>query len=231
MPSASAAPDTIHAGMTAADYERAVVSAVTAGRVPSWQTFVPVAVSASGRTGVFYASAQPLTIGTDAAPFHAPVSAQTAQRIADAFGYLLPTRKMVDAIHAAGARVPFRAYTSDRQSVATYLASSAAIEGRRAGRTGLVTDYAKDYVLSNARRSDPRRIVIYGAWDASGALVQPKSTAHAGGYYDYSQQPRFVLGHVVVDGQTVSLVEALTDPTVASLFSDEGTISRAMLRY
>ena len=224
------------ATMTAAQYERAVLDAALAGNVPSGivapSQFVPVTTASGGRTGTFWCATMPLCVGTDAAPFHAPVSAPTAQRIADHYGTSLPTRKMVDAIHAsAQVRVPFRAYSADRQSPRTFATSSAAIEARRAGRTGLVSDLAKDYVLSNMRRNTPEKCAIYGGWDASGARVQPLSTVHARTYYDYSQQPRFVAGVVLVDGVQRTLAEVLADPATAPLFSDEGTITGAMLRY
>lgn len=227
-----AAPAEITAGMSALDYDRVVVAAAIEGRVPASQGFAPVTVTSHGHTGTFWASMLPLTIGTDEAPFHAPISAPSAQRIADHFGYLLPTRKMVDAIHAqANARVPFHAYTSAREAVSTYLASSAAITQRIAGRKGLVSDYAKDYVLTNSRRSNPAKIAIYGAWDSRGAIVQPFAVPHALTYFDYSQQPRFVLNRVTVDGREMTLVDALADATTAPLFSSEGPIVGAMLRY
>lgn len=221
------------AALSPAQYERAVVDAAITGNLPaSFAQFVPVTVTSQGRTGTFWASPMPLTIGTDAAPFHAPLSAPAAQRIADHYGHSLPTKKMVDAIHAAAnVRVPFKSYSSDRQSPRTFVASSDVIEARRAGRTGLVSDYAKDYVLTNSRRSNPARIALYGAWDAQGGLVQPFAVPHGLGYFDYSQHPRFVAGNVLVDGVTTPLASALADPATAALFSDEGPITGAMLRY
>ncbi len=224
------------ASMTAAQYERAVLDTALAGNVPTGivapSQFVPVTATAGGRTGTFFCASMPLCVGPDSAPFHAPVSVVTAQRIADHYGVSLPTRKMVDAIHAsATARVPFRAYSADRQSPRTFVTSSAAIEARRAGRTGIVSDFSKDYLLTNMRRNTPDKCAIYGGWDASGARVQSLSTVHSRTYYDYSQQPRFVAGVVLVDGAQRSLAEALADPATAPLFSDEGTITGAMLRY
>ena len=224
------------ATMTAAQYERAVLDAALAGNVPSGivapSQFVPVTVASGGRTGTFFCATMPLCVGTDAAPFHAPVSAPTAQRIADHYGTSLPTRKMVDAIHAsATVRVPFRSHGSPRQAVSTYLDVSASIAQRIAGRDGLVSDYAKDYVLTNARRQNPARIAIYGAWEGASAPVQPFAVPHSLTYYDYSQHPRFVLNRAIVDGREMTMTEALTSDATAALFSDEGALSAAMLRY
>lgn len=221
------------AALSPAQYERAVVDAAITGDLPaSFSQFVPVTVTSQGRTGTFWASPMPLSIGTDAAPFHAPLSAPAAQRIADHHGHSLPTKKMVDAIHAAAnVRVPFKSYSADRQSPRTFVASSDVIEARRAGRMGLVSDFAKDYVLTNQRRSNPARIALYGGWDAQGGLVQPFAVPHALTYYDYSQHPRFVAGNVLVDGVAMPLATALADPATAHLFSHEGPITGTMLRY
>ena len=225
-------PFGLTASTGALDYERAVVDAAIRGLVPSRQGFVPVTVSSQGRTGTFWVSKLPLTIGTDEAPLHAALSAPAAQRIADHYGYLLPTRKMVDAIHAsATVRVPFRSHGSPRQAVSTYLDVSASIAQRIAGRDGLVSDYAKDYVLTNARRQNPARIAIYGAWEGASAPVQPFAVPHSLTYYDYSQHPRFVLNRAIVDGREMTMTEALTSDATAALFSDEGALSAAMLRY
>jgi len=222
--------------MSESQYRAAVLGEALAGRVPRVALqLAPVRVSAGGRSGVFWCSSMPLCVGTDAEPFHAPLSAPDAQRVADALGMSLPTRRMVDAVHEqAAVRVPFRAFPPPRQSPATYAASSAAIEQRRAGRGGsgaAVSDFAKDYVLTRQRRNRLDRIAIYGGWDASGALVQPLGTPHALTYFDYSQQPRFVAMTVEVDGARLGLHEALADPSTAPLFSDEGTITGALLRY
>ena len=60
-----------------------------------------------------------------------------------------------------------------------------------------------------------------------------RSPAVHGGevHYDYSQQPRFVLNRAVVDGREMTLAAALAESATATLFSDEGVIAGAMLRY
>lgn len=221
------------ASMSSSQYEAAVLAEVLAGHVPElFKTFVPVAVSLGGRSGTFWCTAVPLTVGPDAAPFHAPVSARLAQRVADHLGCFLPTRLMVDAIHAqANTRVPFQSVSADRGLPRTFATSSAAIEQRRAGRGGLVSDYAKDYVLSTQRRNRLDKIAIYGAWRSDGTLVQPLAVPHAIPYYDYSQQPRFIGATVSVDGRAMRLVDALADPSTAPLFSAEGVLTGDLLRY
>lgn len=222
----------VFVGMSEADYLRAVEASLLAGAVPAAQGWRPVQTQANGHTGVFYVQALPLVIGTDAEVFHAALPVAIAQRVADRLGAMLPTRRMVDLIHAqATARVPFRAYGSNHSAVSTLVASSRDIELRRAGRTGLVSDYGKDYVLTNQRRGHPGKIAIYGAWDAAGARVQGLAVPHSVGYFDYSQHARMVRRDGLVDGRSVILADALANPATAPLFSDEGPITGAMLRY
>lgn len=218
--------------MSSTDYLRAVEASLLANATPAAQRWMPVQTQANGHTGTFFVQALPLVIGTDAEMFHPALPVALAQRVADRLGAMLPTRQMVDLIHAqATARVPFRAYTSNRSSVSTLVASSRDIEARRAGRAGLVSGYGKDYVVTNWRRNHPDKIAIYGAWDGTGARVQPLAVPHAIGYYDYSQHARLVRRDAVVDGRSVALADALANPATAPLFSDEGTITGAMLRY
>ena len=221
-------------GMSEADYLRAVEGAFLRGSVPPSQSiWHPVTVQSGAMTGTFFVQGLPLCLGDDAAMFHPAIPATMAQRIADRMGASLPTRKMVDAIHEqASGHIAFRAFASDRSAVPTFVDSSDGIEARRLGRTGLLSDLGKDYVLSNQRRSNPRRITIYGAWSSpTAAPTQPLATPHALTYYDYSQHARMVRGTVLVNGREMALSAALTDPTIAPLFSSEGALSHDMLRY
>lgn len=227
-------PAAMFSGLSERDYLRAVEAAFVAGQVPASQrVWHPVHTQSGTMRGTFFAQGLPLTLGTDSAMFHAAIPAPLAQRIADRLGASLPTRHMVDLIHAqATAHVPFQSFATNHTSPATFVTSSQGIEARRAGRTGLLSDLGKDYVLSNQRRHDPRRITIYGAWrTAGGAPVQPHATPHSLTYFDYSQHARMVRRDVVVNGVSMSLEAALSNPTTAPLFSSEGTISGPMLRY
>ena len=86
--------------------ESAIVSEIFAGNVPTFlRKFCPVTVTnvAGGETNLatFYAAPDYLAIGSDENYFLTPMSPNTAQRIADRLGCVLPTRKMVDAIYSA----------------------------------------------------------------------------------------------------------------------------------
>jgi GH25 family lysozyme M1 (1,4-beta-N-acetylmuramidase) len=211
-------------GLSERDYLHAVEFALTSGRVPASQgTWHAVQTAYGTRRGVFFVQGMPLCCGTDESAFHAAMPVAVAQRIADRIGAALPTRKMVDLIHAsATTRIGFQPFSRDRSAVSTFIASSASIEARRAGRGGLVSDFAKDYVVTAMRLAQPDRIAIYGGWESvSSAPVQPLAVPHSLGYYDYSQQARMVRADVTVDGRTMRLVDALADREVFHLFSDE----------
>lgn len=232
LPAPPAPPTGSLAAMTEPQYARFVLDAGLAGRWPAWfAQLVPVRVASGGHTGVFYATPTHLVVlGPDGAPFYAALSAPAAQQIADRHGWSLPTRKMSDDIHEQStAKVPFRSYSADRAQPRTFAAASSAIAARLVA--GLVSGYAKDYVLTKMRRSTPGKIAIYGAWDSQGTRVQPLAVPHSLRYYDYSQHPRFVGNQVLVDGRSMTLADALADPIYAPLFSSEGTITGTMLRY
>lgn len=221
------------AGMSEDDYQDAVFNAALDGSLPpTFQRFVRVDVASRGQAGTFWISPMALSIGTDDDCFHAPTDSVVAARIAARHGLYFPTSRMIDLVRElpSAARVPFRSQ-DDHHGVDAFTASSAGIERRRAGRIGNVTDYYKTYVISNMRRGSPARSVIYGAWENASTRIQSRSTRHSLTYFDYSQQAMFVWPRVLVAGVEMDLGEALTRSASAHLFSDEGVIAQAMLRY
>lgn len=82
--------------------ESAIVHEIFAGNVPTFlRKFCPVTVTniSDGKTNTatFFAAPDYLAVGSDENYFLTPISPNTAQRIADRLGCVLPTRKMVDA--------------------------------------------------------------------------------------------------------------------------------------
>lgn len=214
--------------MSVEDRERAIVAAVMAGQVPdNFRSFVPISVAWNGHTGRFWISPSALVVGTDADQFHAPVTVGAAQKIADHYGLMLPTRKMILAKYRdpGTIRIPFHAYlpSQGHRDLSTWRDSSAVIESRRGGRLGPTEGDHKVYILTAARRGREDRISIYGAFNSAGAPIQKgDGLPHGLGQLDYSQQPEFVLPMGEVDGAPKPLSEALADPALASLFSDDG---------
>lgn len=221
--------------LSAAAREDHILDWIDRGATPaSWRELRPVTVRGGGHEVTFYAAPDVVTLGTDSDRFRPALTAGLAQRIADRLGMSLPTATMVDAIHAqADVRVPFRGFSGARDSFATHVASNAAIEQRLAGRSGLISDHSKDYVVGYPRRRWPEAIAIYGGWDSQGTRVQPPSGGvHYLGYRDYSQRARLIGRTVLVDGQQRQLAEALADPAIAPLLHREGVVTNpSHLRY
>jgi hypothetical protein len=106
------------------------------------------------------------------------------------------------------------------------------IEAQRAGRTGLVRNVGKDWVLTNRLVGRPDRGANYGWFSAKGRYAlgsglrgwQPLALAHDRFHVDYSQTLTLVRRDVVVDGASRNLVDVLCSPDLWDLVSEEGPL-------
>jgi hypothetical protein len=160
-----------------------------------------------------------------------PMNLTTATAIADAFGFVLPTRKIVDAIYARSGFhfVPAPLPAGPRMtSIDYYRAHNASIDqqARAAGVSPgtLVSGHKKDVVLTNLLARVPGRIAIYGWHRPTGAPIQPLSTVHGACYADYSHGIRLVADRAWVNGAFRAVHEILLDASLAPALSDEGAI-------
>jgi len=168
-----------------------------------------------------------LAVGSDADFVRLPMTPQTAQRIADQLGCLLPTRKMVDAIDAAAElHLAPHPLTEAREAVSTFLEHHQIIERQRAGKPLglLITGIKKDVVLSPRLFERPNRLALYGWRKLDGQPIQPLTTVHWNRYVDYSHGARLVLNQIEVDGRKRKITDVLADQDLCSLMSDEGPI-------
>lgn len=187
--------------------------------------------------GTLRVTADYFALGTDEDFLRLPVSAPTAQQIADRAGCLLPTRRIVDLIdQAADAKVAPRPFSPDFYEIDTlpvFRLSHLAIEDQLRGRTGtpLVSGIKKDIVVTNllSQRPPPPRVAIYGWHRLNGTAIQPLSLVHGAYYADYSHGVRLISREVTIDGETHDLEDVLQDPELAPLVSDEGVLT--VLRY
>jgi pimeloyl-ACP methyl ester carboxylesterase len=169
-----------------------------------------------------------LAIGGDGDFVRIPMTPQTAQKIADALGCTLPTRKMVDAIDTrAEVRLAPHPLTRDREAVATFFEHHQIIETQRSGRPlgSLVTGIKKDIVLSPRIFEKPQRLAIYGWRQLDGAPIQPLTIVHWNRYVDYSHGARLVRDLVELEGQRTRITDLLADPARCGLVSDEGVMN------
>ncbi|MFM7358183.1 MAG: hypothetical protein ACKO1T_06345 [Sediminibacterium sp.] len=183
-------------------------------------------------TATYQAMSDYLCLGTDADWCRIPLTPMAAQRIADAWGCFLPTRKMVDAIYLAAKvklePVPMYAF---RDSPVTMFQHHLIIEGQRKGRDGLIAGIKKDIVLSPIvlGHTKANREAIYGWHQLSGKAIQPLYAGHVNWYVDYSHGIRLVKNTILVNGRKMDYRVVLKDTLLRTLLTDES--ATPMLRY
>ncbi len=228
------------AELSLAEREARLVSAIEAGNFPAFlrrPAVVECAVddAESVRHRIRYRVAPDyLAVGDDGDFARVPLSPSTAQRIADRFGLALPTRRMVDQIHAHAAVVLApQPLGEPRQAVATFLEHDRLIEVQRAGREPglLVAGIKKDVVITPLLQTRPRAVAIYGWHHPDGKPIQPLYLGHVATYVDYSHGVRLVWPAMEVDDRILPVAEVLADPRLHTLLSDEGPLSRERQRY
>lgn len=213
--------------------EMAIRSEILAGNLPSFlrqlRTVTDTVVGADGVSHTIAYEVMPdyLAIGSDDDFVRMPMNPYTAQAFCDAFGFVLPTRKMVNDIWAAASvHVEPRPLTQARESPETFLQHHEIIEGQLAGapRGAFVAGIKKDVVVTNQLRERANRVAIFGWHYLSGKPIQPLYSGHVDWYVDYSHGIRPVRRMIRVDGKVRSYEEILADSTLAVLLSDEGVI-------
>jgi hypothetical protein len=208
--------------------ETAIFKELASGNVPDFlRRFVNVPIKAGDMSGMLQVAPDYLAIGSDHDFIRIPMTPQTAQRIADRFGCVLPTRKIVDAIdEAAEVRLEPQPLTKDRESVAAFVLANEKIEAQRKGKPlgALVTGAKKDIVVSPRIFEKPNRLVIYGWRQLNGKPIQPLTNVHVNWYVDYSHGVRLVKAEMQLDGKPASIPKLLEDPDRCAIVSDEGPI-------
>lgn len=169
-----------------------------------------------------------LAVGSDSDFVRVPMTPQTAQRIADAFGYQLMTTKLVDEVYRqAAVKLEPRPLTKDREAVDTFVEHNHIIECQRAGKALglLVAGIKKDVVVTNRLAEKPNKVAIYGWHKLDGKPIQPLTTVHTAKYVDYSHGVRLARRTVKIDGKERDLRFLLHDPNLCVLLSNEGPLN------
>jgi hypothetical protein len=224
--------------MTSQEREQAIRGEILKGNLPDFlRKLVPVELhcqlpSGKSLTATIFVAPDYLAIGSDTDFLRIPMNLPTAAAIADRFGFILPTRKMVDAIYLQSryhlVPQPLPAGPQMR-STAYYLTHNQMVEdqihalGVRLGE--LVAGDKKDLVITNRLALNVGRVAIYGWHRAPGQPIQPLSTVHGINYADYSHGIRLISEMALIDGKLRSIQDILRDPSAAKVLSDEGTIS------
>jgi len=228
------------AHMACQQREHAILSSLLDGNLPAFlKKLVPVRLSyqiVGGATvaATIFVMPEYLAIGSDTDFLRIPMNLHTAVAVADRFGFVLPTKKIVDAIFEqsasrltpqplpAGPQMTSTEYYQQHNSMIDEQAQARAIS-----QGALVAGHKKDVVLTNRLNRMPDRIAIYGWHRAKGDPIQPLSTVHGAGYADYSHGIRLVAGLVLIEGRLRSVYNILRDVALAPALSDEGAIRLA----
>jgi hypothetical protein len=158
----------------------------------------------------------------------------TALAVADKFGFILPTKKIVDIIFRnADCRMkptPLPAGPLMR-STAYYQTHNRMISDQShdlsCSTNDLISGHKKDVVITNRLNDRQGKIAIYGWHRPSGMPIQPLSTVHGAEYADYSHGIRLISETVLYDGKLRSIYDILEHPILANILSDEGVIPKA----
>ena len=224
-------------GMDASRREQAVLVAILSGNLPPFlRTLVPIALDYHAPGGktlsvTLFVMPEYLAIGSDQDFLRIPMTLHTALTVASRMGFVLPTRKIVDAIYRqSGFHFSPEPMTPGPQMGSTeyYRVHNEKIDAQsraRGGRRGtLVSGHKKDLVISPRLTTNPEKLAIYGWHQLNGVPIQPLSTVHGACYADYSHGIRMVSETVLVDGVRRSIYDLLDDPDLAGVISDEGPI-------
>jgi hypothetical protein len=224
--------------MTPQAREQAIQNELLKGNLPEFlRALVPVELrcdlpSGKSLTATIFVAPDYLAIGSDADFLRIPMDLHTAAAIAGRFGFILPTKKMVDAIYLqsryrlvpqtlpAGPQMRSTAYYSTHNQM---IEDQANVLGVRLGQ--LISGDKKDVVITNRLAVHVGRIAIYGWHRKSGQPIQPLSTVHGANYADYSHGIRLISKMAMIDGKLRSISDILHDSSTARVFSDEGPIN------
>jgi hypothetical protein len=217
--------------------ERAILDQLSEGNLPGFlRKLAPVTLNGEVPRGetlnaTIFVMPEYLAIGSDSDFLRIPMDLHTATAIADRFRFVLPTRKMVDAIyHQSTCRFTPQPLPPGPQMRSTgyYRQHNVMIDGQSHIRGfpvgALVSGHKKDVVLTNRLVSNPGRIAIYGWHRDTGEPIQPLSTVHGANYADYSHGIRLIGAMALIEGRLHSVQAVLRDAMFAKVLSDEGVL-------
>jgi hypothetical protein len=214
--------------------EAAVIAEVRQGNVPSWwRRFVELKLEGGA---VCYVAPDYLAVGSDDDYLYTPLTPAAAQTIADALDCVLPTTRLVDAIHRAApvklepAPIPPSAAMT---TLGVFAQHNAMVRQQRVATLAaqpagtLVAGHKKDIVITPRLALSPAKVAIYGWHRSNGTAIQPLFLGHAATWVDYSHGVRLVQRTVLVNGAPTTIDAILANAKRAALLSDEGPIARA----
>lgn len=220
--------------------EALILVQLMAGNVPGFlRRLHPVTFKGKGKGGAetkitLCVTPDYLAVGSNRDFLRVPLGMNTAMTVAERFGFVLPTPRIVDAIYAQadGHLVPGPMTPGPQMTSTDYFSRHNRLVEQQRHTKGvslgaLLAGHKKDLVLTNRLRRKPGRVAIYGWHRPNGKVIQPLSTVHGAEYADYSHGVRLISVTAYVNGKERALYDVLEDPQLASLISKEGPIPDA----
>ena len=218
--------------------EASILREIRHGNIPKFLRYFKAIKIKQSITGfgpvnaTFWVMPDYLSIGNDRNYLRIPMNPITAQHIADHFGCVLPTKKMVDLIYDQSnlklkpepmpygpEMVSIPQYTKHNQMINTQLQSKDA--------TDLIAGHKKDVVLTKRLQKQSGRVAIYGWHRLNGKAIQPLSLVHGNYYSDYSHGIRLVANMMLINDKLYPVAEVMKHPQLSSIISDEGVLPYA----
>jgi hypothetical protein len=225
------------ANLGGSEREQAVLDQLAEGNLPDYLRILkPVEMRHRFEDGqvveaTIFVMPDYLSVGSDRDFLLMPMNLYTALEIAVRFGFILPTKKMVDQIYRqSGFHFKPQPLPAGPQMCSTdyYLNHNKKIREQRSllccPLDALVSGHKKDIVITNRLARAIGKIAIYGWHRLSGFPIQPLSTVHKANYADYSHGVRLVSKTVLINGEPRSIYDVLEDPKLSRILSDEGQI-------
>ena len=217
------------------DREEAILQEFQSGNIPGFmRTLTEITQQFTDADGIvrqvtFRVMPIYLAVGSDSNYCRVPMGPITAQKIANAYGAAMPTRKLVNSIYEHAevklAPVTYTPVGDQNTWVEKFIEHNTDIEALFDAAGGLpgqlVGGTKKDVVLSNkiTDPSRPNHVVIYGWHQLNG--IQPLTNIHVNYYVDYSHGIRLLDEEIVVDGDSTTIQSVLQDDVLYRLLSDE----------
>lgn len=170
----------------------------------------------------------------DGSRFRPSFTASMAQAAADLVGGCLPTTKLLDAAYLQ-AETKLNATilsASSLMSSTTYSrAFNTKLEAKRAGRTDLVTDCGKAWLIDNSLAFSAGA-VNYGFYDSRAPSAGPGGlrmwqavgTRHNAQHQDYSQVLLLIGANCEIDGVSTSIADIAKDAELSHLINYSGIL-------
>jgi peptidoglycan hydrolase-like protein with peptidoglycan-binding domain len=195
--------------------------------------WTPIRSEYNGHQATLFVTSDCIRIGEHSDFLRVPVTARTAQHVADHYSAYLPTTRIADLIYQQASVKAEPCLFGEPRASSSRIADYTKCTTQRVGTgVGLVEVVGKHWVLTNRLLTSNGKVANYGFYSKAAPYVSPSGLrmwqtlglAHNAGHVDYSQTLRLVGGTVQVDGKQMTFAQVASDPALARLVSDEGLL-------